>query len=101
MCTHSAGIYRADTVFFAQRKAIAIKINYLYVLTSPLGRKFHADSKHDLKKFHTILEGPKFFVGLPREMTLQILGTLPYGESMGKYGEVWESMGKAGLNLTR
>ena len=28
----------------------SIKVNYLYVRTSPLERKFHADSKYDLKK---------------------------------------------------
>ena len=38
----------------------SIKVNYLYVRTSPLERKFHADSKYDLKKkkSHTIVEGP-------------------------------------------
>ena len=42
-------------------KQWSIKINYLYVLTCPLGQKFHTDSKHDLKKFHTITEGYNFF----------------------------------------
>ena len=28
----------------------SIKVNYLYVRTSPLERKFHADSIYDLKK---------------------------------------------------
>ncbi len=38
----------------------SIKVNYLYVRTSPLERKFHADSKYDLKKkSHTIAEGPQ------------------------------------------
>ena len=42
------------------------KVNYLHVLTGPLRQKFHADSKNDLKKFHTpydtyVVLGLKFF----------------------------------------
>jgi hypothetical protein len=47
------------------RKEIFIKIYYFHVLTTLLGQQFHADSKTDLKMFHTIhvlvLEGHKFF----------------------------------------
>ena len=49
------------TVLMGRRKAIFLEIHYFHVLTSPLGRKFHADSKNGLKKFHMISEGPKFF----------------------------------------
>jgi hypothetical protein len=51
------------TVFLTAKKVIRfiIKINYLFVLKSPLGRKFHANFKNDLKTFHIITEGHKFF----------------------------------------
>ena len=43
------------------RKAIFLKIHYFPVLTRPLERKFHADSKNGLKKFYPISEEPNFF----------------------------------------
>ena len=74
------------------RKEIFIKIHYFYVLTSPLGRKFHKDSKKTgLKKFHTISEGSKFLVELSREMTIQILKKL-YGNSWPKFEQVTEKI---------
>ena len=51
-------------MFLVMRKQLNLKINYLYVLISPLERKFHADSKNDLKKFHTITEGHNFLIEL-------------------------------------
>ena len=42
-------------------KKFTIRIKYLFVLTSPLEQKFYKDFKHDLKKFHTILEEHNFF----------------------------------------
>jgi hypothetical protein len=36
-------------------KQWSIKINYLYVLTDPLKRKFHAYFKNDLKEFYIII----------------------------------------------
>ena len=50
-----------NTVLMGGRKAISLKIHYFHVLTCPLGRKFHADFKNNLKKFHTISERHKFF----------------------------------------
>ena len=49
------------TVLMGGRKEIFFKIHYFHVPTSPLERKFHADSKNGLKEFHIILEGHKFF----------------------------------------
>ena len=46
VCVHTPRPY-SSTVFLTESKAIAIKINYLHVLTCQLqvGRKFHEDFK--------------------------------------------------------
>jgi hypothetical protein len=44
------------TVFMGGRKAIFRKMYYFHIVTGPLGRKFHANSKNDLKP-----KGHKFF----------------------------------------
>ena len=51
-------------MFLVMRKQLNLKINYLYVLISPLEGKFHTDFKNDLKKFHTITDGPIFLIEL-------------------------------------
>jgi hypothetical protein len=58
------------------RKAISFNIHRFHVLTGPLGQKFHADTKNDLKKFHTISEGLNFSIELSGGMTIQILRTV-------------------------
>ena len=45
----------------AASKAITHKNKYLYVLTSPMKRKFHVDSDTDLNRFHLITERHNFF----------------------------------------
>ena len=51
---------RYSTVFLAKKKSFVHKINYLYILTSPLESKVHTNSKTGPKKSHTIIEGHKF-----------------------------------------
>ena len=43
----------------------------MYVLTSLILQKFHADSKHGLKKFHTTTEGHTYLIEVSQEMTIQ------------------------------
>ena len=52
-------------------KEILIKNHYFHVLTITLRRKFHADFKNCLKKFHTISEGSEFLIEVSLEMTIQ------------------------------
>ena len=42
-------------------KQLPIKVKYLYVLTSPLKRKFHVYSNTDLNRFHLKTERHNFF----------------------------------------
>ena len=51
---------------------MSIKINYLYVLTGQLAPKLHADSKTDLKKYHTLLEDHTFWNSNFGEMENQL-----------------------------
>jgi hypothetical protein len=46
----------------------SIKANYLYGLTSPLGQKFHADSKMVSKSSNDIRKA--FLIEVSREMTM-------------------------------
>ena len=55
-----------------QANQFKIKINYLYILTSPLEQKIYADSESGLKKFHIIPEGQKTLIEFSGGMTIQI-----------------------------
>ena len=70
-------------------KQSPIKINYLYVLTSPLKRKFQVDSNTDLNRFHLITERHFFLIRVSGKwlyMRIRIFKNC---------------MRKAGLNLNR
>ena len=56
----------------ATKKATVNKINYLYILSSPLENKCYTDRKYDLKTFHTIKERVNFLIELSAEITMQI-----------------------------
>ena len=62
MASQLEQVFRYDTVLLAETKEIQIKINYLYVIKSPLEQKFHVDSKASLKKLHTIQKRHKFLI---------------------------------------
>ena len=77
------------TVFLVKKKAFVHKINYLYILTSPLESKVYADSETGLKKSHTIIEGHKFSdSNCAGEMAIQVCksvwGKLPKFEQVSK-----------------
>ena len=59
-------------MFLATKKATVNKINYLYILSSPLENKFYTDCKYDIKTFHTIKERVNFLIELSAEITIQI-----------------------------
>ena len=63
----------------------SIKVNYLYVRTSPLERQFHAGSKYDLKKKNPIQQWKalKFRLQISGELTRQIVKL--YGISWPKF----------------
>ena len=50
------------TVFLATKKETVNKINYLYILSSPLVNKFYTDRKKNIKTFHTIKERVNFLM---------------------------------------
>ena len=56
------------------------KLYYFGVLTSPLGRKFHKDSKNDLTKFHTISQEYEFLIELSGEMIIQQFFKIVWGK---------------------
>ena len=64
------------TVFLAASKAVAHKINCLYVLACPFARKFHTVSTTDVKTFHTIKVRLAFFIEIPEEMNIQNFKTV-------------------------
>ena len=77
------------TVFLVKKKALVHKINYLYILTSPLESKVYADSKTGIKKSHTIIEGHTFSdSNCGGEMAIQfcksVWGKLPKFEQISK-----------------
>jgi hypothetical protein len=55
-----------------KRKQGSLSIHYFHVLAGPLGKKFHNDSKTDLKKHHTLLEDRTFWNSNLGEMENQI-----------------------------
>ena len=59
-------------MFLATKKATVNKINYLYILSSPLVNKFYTDRKNNIKTFHTIKERVNFLIELSTEITIQI-----------------------------
>ena len=58
------------TVFLATKKATVNKINYLYILSSPLENKFYTYYKNDLKTFHIIKQRVDFSIELSAEIKI-------------------------------
>ena len=54
-------------------KSNFLEIYYFHIITAPLERKFHADSRNGFEKFHIILEGYKIFDCIFGEIAIQIL----------------------------